>query len=164
MLGGREVLALIASVGCCASHAGSLLRLIVWPITHILNLVLVQRRYAIDDHPRQTPPKVHHLMHEETHNPRRQDIISNERVPGGPHALESVEVHIVLGNGVVLVPVGVLGVRQHHVRDRVVRRIVAGREHSQLGVPTGALLMPLWLWWWRGQGRGRTSPTGPWTV
>jgi hypothetical protein len=93
--------------------------------TYILNLVLVERRYLIDDHPRQTPPKVHQFVHGEAHNPCRQHIIANVRIPGRPHALEDVEADVKFGDFGVFVPVGVLGVREHGIRYGVVGVVVA---------------------------------------
>ena len=59
--------------------------------THILDLVLIHRRYLIDDDPRQTPAKVYHLMHDEAHKTRGEHIVAHERIPCRPQPLEVVE-------------------------------------------------------------------------
>jgi len=64
--------------------------------THILDLVLVQRRYPIDDHPRQTPPEIHHLMHHEAHDASGEHVVAHERIPRRPQPLEVVELDVVL--------------------------------------------------------------------
>lgn len=98
-----------------------------------MNLVFVERRYPIDNHPRQTPPKIDKLVHEEAHDARREDIVADVRVPGGPEAFEVVELDIVLADLMELMPVGVLSVREHDIRDcGVVGAGAAGRNGQQL--------------------------------
>lgn len=92
--------------------------------TYVLNLVLVEVGYPVDDDPGQTAAEVDDLVHEEAHDAGGEDIVADVGVPRSPHTLEVVEVDIVLGDLVELVPVGVGRVRQHDVRDRVVGGIV----------------------------------------
>lgn len=64
--------------------------------THVLNFVLVEVWYLVDDDPGQSAAEVDDLVHDEAHDARGEDIIANVRVPSHPHALEEVEVDIVL--------------------------------------------------------------------
>jgi hypothetical protein len=75
--------------------------------TYVLNLVLVEVWYPINDNPGQRATKVDHLMHHKGHDARSQHIILHVRIPGRPHLLEHVEVHIVFGYLIVLAPVRV---------------------------------------------------------
>lgn len=83
--------------------------------TYVLDLVLVQRRYPIDDDPRKTSTKVHDLVHEKAHDSSGQHIISNEGVPRSPQLLKVVQVDVVLGDLVKLMPICVLRVREHNI-------------------------------------------------
>lgn len=56
-------------------------------------------------------------MHRKGHDSGGEDIVAHVCVPSGPHALEVVEVHIVLRNGLELVPVGVGGVWESAIKD-----------------------------------------------
>ena len=60
-----------------------------------MNLVLVERRHTVDDHPRQRTTKVDELVHEEGHDARGEDVVADERIPRRPQALEVVELDIV---------------------------------------------------------------------
>lgn len=64
--------------------------------TYVLNLVLVEERDAVDDDPRQTTAEVDDLVHEEAHDAGGEDVVADVGVPRRPHALEVVEVDIVL--------------------------------------------------------------------
>jgi hypothetical protein len=62
-----------------------------WRYTHILNLVLIHRRYLVDDDPRQTAAEIHHLMHREAHESRGEDVVAHERVPCRPQPFKDIE-------------------------------------------------------------------------
>jgi hypothetical protein len=66
------------------------------PATHLLNLVLLEVWNPVDDHPRQGAAKVDELVHDEAHDTSGEDVVADVCVPGSPHALEVVEVDIVL--------------------------------------------------------------------
>lgn len=97
--------------------------------TYVLNLVLVEGGYLINDDPRQTPSKVECLVHDEAHYARCQHIVADIRVPRRPQPLEDVQRHVVFGDFVEFVPVGVVGVRQHGVCEGRVGRIVTEQRH-----------------------------------
>ena len=84
--------------------------------THILDLILPHSRYLVDNDPRQTPSKIHHLMHHEAQDTRGKDVVAHERIPRRPQSLEVVELDIVFRDLVEFVPIRVLGVREHGVR------------------------------------------------
>jgi len=62
----------------------------------LLNLELLEVWDLVDNDPHQTAAKVDELVHDEAHDTSREDIISDVCVPRSPHALEVVEVNIVL--------------------------------------------------------------------
>jgi hypothetical protein len=95
--------------------------------TYVLNLVLVEVRYPINDDPRQAPAEVHRLVHNKAHDSRRQHIVSHEGVPRRPQLFHIVQAHVVLGDFVEFVPVGIRRVRQHGIRDGLCRDIVTVR-------------------------------------
>ena len=73
----------------------------------VLYLKFVEVVDAVNHHPRKGTAKVDDLVHRKGQNARRENIILHVRVPGSPHALEDVEVDVILGNFVELAPVGV---------------------------------------------------------
>ena len=93
--------------------------------TYALNLVFVEVWDHADDDPGQTAAEVDGLVHDEAHDTGGEGIVADVCVPRSPHALEVVEVDIVLGHLVEVVPVGVCGVREHGISDGVVGDIVA---------------------------------------
>ena len=74
-------------------------------------------------------------MHEEAHDARGEDVVAHEGVPRRPQPLEVVELQVVLGDLVELVPVGVLRVREHRVGEGGVGGIVTAKSPSQYGRP-----------------------------
>lgn len=73
-----------------------------------MELVSVEVRYAVDDDPGKRASEVKRLVDNKGHDSRRQDIVAHPCVPGHPHPLEVVELHIVLGDLLKGAPVGVL--------------------------------------------------------
>ena len=63
--------------------------------TYLLNLVLVECWYPVDDHPRYGTAKVDDLVHEERHDSGGEDVVTNVGVPCRPHEFEIVELDIV---------------------------------------------------------------------
>jgi len=61
-----------------------------------LNLVFLEVWDLVDDDPRQAAAKVDGLVHDEAHDTSGEHIIADVCIPGSPHALEVVEVNIVL--------------------------------------------------------------------
>lgn len=95
--------------------------------THRLNLVPIQRRYPVDNHPRYAPAEIHNLMHKEAHDASGEHIVAYVRIPRRPEPFEVVQLlDVVLGNLVELGPIGVRWVREHGVGDGAVHRAVAG--------------------------------------
>ena len=74
----------------------------------MLDLVLPERGNTINDDPRKTPSKVDRLMHDKTHDARRQHIVLHIDVPCCPQLLKVIERDIVFGDFVELRPVCVL--------------------------------------------------------
>jgi hypothetical protein len=74
----------------------------------MLELVSVEVRYAVDDDPGKRAAEVKRLVDNKRHDSRCQDIVTHPRVPGHPHLLEVVELHIVLGDLLKRAPVRVL--------------------------------------------------------
>jgi hypothetical protein len=99
--------------------------------TYLLDLVLVQSRYPVDDHPRYAAAEIHNLVHEEAHDAGREHIVADERVPRRPEPFEVVELEVVFGDLVEFGPIGVRGVREHGVSDGAVHRAVAGWTRYQ---------------------------------
>lgn len=66
------------------------------PATHVLNLELLEVRDLVDDNPHQAAAKVDELVHDEAHDTGSEDVVADVCVPRSPHALEVVEVNIVL--------------------------------------------------------------------
>lgn len=64
--------------------------------TYALNLVFVEVWDHADDDPGQTAAEVHGLVHDEAHDTGGERVVTDVGVPRGPHALEVVEVDIVL--------------------------------------------------------------------
>lgn len=73
--------------------------------TYVLDLVLVKVWSAVDDHPWNRAAKVDNLVHEERHDARGKDIVTNESVPCSPEAFKVVELNIVFRNLFKLTPV-----------------------------------------------------------
>jgi hypothetical protein len=76
--------------------------------TYVLELVSVEERYAVDDDPGKRASKVEELVDDKGHDSCRQDIVAHPCVPGHPHLLEVVELHVVLGDLLKGAPVRVL--------------------------------------------------------
>jgi hypothetical protein len=93
--------------------------------TYALNFVFVKVWDHADDDPGQAAAEVDGLVHDEAHDTGSERIVADVCVPRSPHALEVVEMDIVLGHLVEVVPVGVCGVREHGIGDGIVRDIVA---------------------------------------
>lgn len=74
---------------------------------YILDLVFVEVWYAVDNHPWKRTPKVYDLMHHKGHDPSSQNIVLQVRIPGSPHTLQEVQVHIVFGNLIELAPISI---------------------------------------------------------
>lgn len=66
------------------------------PGTYLLNLVLLEVGNAVDDDPWQTAAEVDGLVHDEAHDARGENVVADVCIPRHPHALEVVEVDIVL--------------------------------------------------------------------
>lgn len=82
---------------------------------YLLELVAVEKGYAVDDDPGERASKVDGLVHDKGHDARREDIVAHPCVPRHPHPLEVVELHIVFGDLLKRTPVGVL---RHWRQDR----------------------------------------------
>jgi hypothetical protein len=93
--------------------------------TYALNFVFVEVWDHADDDPGQAAAEVDGLVHDKAHDTSSERIVADVCVPRSPHALKVVEVDIVLGHLVEVVPVGVCGVREHGIGDGIVRDIVA---------------------------------------
>jgi hypothetical protein len=65
-------------------------------VTYFLNLVFLEVGNLVDDDPWQAAAEVDDLVHDEAHDAGGEHIIADVCVPRGPHALEVVEVDIVL--------------------------------------------------------------------
>lgn len=72
---------------------------------YVLNLVLLEVRYLADDDPREGTSEVHQLMHNKGHDAGGNHIILHVGIPGRPHALQVVQMNIVLGDLLELAPV-----------------------------------------------------------
>lgn len=70
-------------------------------------------------------------MHYEAHDTSGKDIVAHVCIPSRPQLFEVVELEVVLGYLVELVPVCVLGVREHGIGNRVIGRIVEYRAHRE---------------------------------
>nr|POF13195.1 hypothetical protein CFP56_10343 [Quercus suber] len=116
--GGYFVLWRLSVFAAWMSYARWKRRRMAGMYTHVLDLVLVQRRDAIDDHPRQTAAEIDGLVHDEAHDSRGEDIVPQICVPRRPQPFEQVEVDIVLCDLAILVPEGVLGMGEHGIGDR----------------------------------------------
>lgn len=81
-------------------------------LTYVLNLVLVEIGNAVDNDPGKRAAKVDEFVHQKGHDTSGEHIVANVRIPGHPQLLEIVEVYIVLGYLLELVPVCVGGVRE----------------------------------------------------
>ena len=64
--------------------------------TYALNLVFVEVWNHADDDPGQTAAEVDGLVHDEAHDTGGERVVADVGVPRSPHALEVVEVDIVL--------------------------------------------------------------------
>jgi len=64
-------------------------------VTYVLNLVLVEVRHTVDDHPWDGAAEVNNLVHEEGHDTGGQNIVSDEGVPGSPETFKVVELNVV---------------------------------------------------------------------
>lgn len=92
-----------------------------------LNLILVEIRDLVDDDPGQTAAKVDGLVHDETHDAGREDIVLHVGVPGlrwrvsigewawwavgmasthGPETLKDIQMHVVFGELIVDAEIG----------------------------------------------------------
>lgn len=67
-------------------------------ITHILNLVLVEGRNAVDNNVGEAAAKVDNLVHHEGHDTGGEGVILHVQIPSGPEALEDIELDIDLGD------------------------------------------------------------------
>lgn len=76
-------------------------------VAYVLNLVLVEIRNAIDNHPGKRAAKVDEFVHQEGHDAGGEHVVANVGVPCHPQLLKVIEVHIVLGHLFELVPVRV---------------------------------------------------------
>jgi hypothetical protein len=84
---------------CCEAvkvSAMSFLALLGVCVTYLLNFVFSEVGNLVDDDPWQTSAEVDDLMHDEAHDTSGKHIIADVCVPRSPHALEVVEVDIVL--------------------------------------------------------------------
>ena len=99
--------------------------------TYVLNLVLVEKRNAIDDHPGQRAAKVDKFVHQEGHDAGGEHIVANVCVPRHPQLFKVIEVYIVLGHLFELVPVRVRCVRESMLKNS--RRVAV--EKVRIGVP-----------------------------
>lgn len=75
--------------------------------SYILDLVLVEVRYLVDEKPRQGTAKVYDFVHDEGHDSSGEYIVLHKGIPGRPETLKDVEMDIVLGNLVELAPIGI---------------------------------------------------------
>lgn len=64
--------------------------------TYGLNLVLLEVGNLVDDDPWQGAAEVDDLVHDEAHDTGGEHVVADVCVPRSPHALEVVEVDIVL--------------------------------------------------------------------
>lgn len=64
--------------------------------TYVLNLVFPEVGDLVDDDPGQTAAEVDDLVHDEAHDTGGEHIVADVCVPRSPHALEVVEVDVVL--------------------------------------------------------------------
>lgn len=64
---------------------------------YILNLVLVEVRYPVNDKPRKGSSKVYNLVHHKRHDPSREGVVLDIDIPGCPQPFENAKVHIVFG-------------------------------------------------------------------
>jgi hypothetical protein len=76
--------------------------------TYLLNLELLEVRDAVYYDPGQRPAEVKELVDHEGHDTSGQNIVAHPCVPGQPHLLKVVELHIVLGDLLEGAPVGIL--------------------------------------------------------
>lgn len=99
--------------------------------TYVLNLVLVEIRNAVDNHPRKRAAKVDEFVHQEGHDTSGEDVVANIGVPCHPQLLKVIEVYIVFGHLFELVPVCVRGVRESVLKNG--RRVAVNQV--SIGVP-----------------------------
>jgi hypothetical protein len=78
----------------------------VWEETYALDLILAEEGDFIRDHPGDTTPEVHDLVHHEGHDSRGEHVVLHVRIPCCPSFLEDVEVYIVMGDFLEVVGVG----------------------------------------------------------
>lgn len=52
--------------------------------TNILNLILVEVRYPVNDDPRKSSSKVYHLVHHKGHDASGESIVLHIEIPGCP--------------------------------------------------------------------------------
>lgn len=62
---------------------------------YLLNLPSTEIGDRVDYDPRQTTAEVNDLVHNERHDACGEDVVLHPQVPGGPEALEGVELDIV---------------------------------------------------------------------
>ena len=72
----------------------------------MLDLVFVEVGYAVDDEPRERAAKINEFVHHERHDSSGENIVPHIGIPCCPQALGNVEVCVVLGDLIVLAPVG----------------------------------------------------------
>lgn len=100
-------------------------------VTYVLNLVLVEIRNAIDNHPGKRAAKVDEFVHQERHDAGGEHVVANVGVPRHPQLLKVIEVYIVFGHLFELVPVRVRGVRKSVLKNSC--RVAVNKV--RIGVP-----------------------------
>lgn len=66
--------------------------------TYVLDLVLVEGGYGVDNDPGQTAAKVDNLVHHEGHDAGGEGVILHEQIPRGPETLCHAELDMDLGH------------------------------------------------------------------
>ena len=100
-------------------------------VTYVLNLVLVEIRNAIDNHPGKRAAKIDEFVHQERHDAGGEHVVADVGVPRHPQLLKVIEVYIVFGHLFELVPVRVGGVRESVLKNS--RRVAVNKV--RIGVP-----------------------------